>query len=197
MPPTANPASVPAPAPTTKPSTTGTITSTATVARIATDIRTSLPSRGLARAQASAIVTSWPRTARLTTTVRMPCTTIWANSPTTAETICATLVAASISSPGSPKVVLPVTAESWKTKYRTVNCRIDTTVTTAADRPSCTFQCRRIVEIAPSRISPTPRGRSGTTPGLTSGGPCATQPAQPGCGAPGSGGPDQPGAGGG
>jgi hypothetical protein len=41
---------------------------------------------------------------------------------------------------------------------------------TIAERPSIGPGLRRIVVTAPSRISPTPRGRRGITPGLTTGG---------------------------
>ena len=41
---------------------------------------------------------------------------------------------------------------------------------TMAERPSIGAGLRRMVVIAPSRISPTPSGRSGMTPGLTTGG---------------------------
>ena len=40
------------------------------------------------------------------------------------------------------------------------------TMTTSAETPSISLGSRRIEEIAPSRISPTPSGRSGMTPGL-------------------------------
>ena len=41
---------------------------------------------------------------------------------------------------------------------------------TTADSPSISRGCARIAEIAPSRISPTPSGRSGMMPGFGGGG---------------------------
>ncbi len=53
---------------------------------------------------------------------------------------------------------------------------------TTADRPSISAGWARMAEIAPSRISPTPSGRSGMMPGLGGGGGahCGCCP-QPGC----------------
>jgi hypothetical protein len=57
------------------------------------------------------------------------------------------------------------------------------TTATTAESPSMIAGWARMLEIAPSRISPTPSGRSGMTPGLGGGGGGAHCPqAGPGCG---------------
>ena len=128
-------------------------------------------SSGRNRAQVSLRVTSWPSTARPTTTVSIPVRTVWARK-----------VSATTTSP-PPRVPAsrPVRSELLRVAGSAV-LRLDTLdssrpentapmswliPTTTADRPSITFQCSRTVEIAPSRISPMPSGRSGITPGLT------------------------------
>ena len=47
---------------------------------------------------------------------------------------------------------------------------ISVTTATVSEMPSTVRQWARMVETAPSRISPTPSGRSGITPGLAAGG---------------------------
>ncbi len=54
------------------------------------------------------------------------------------------------------------------------------TTATTSEIPRTVRQWARMVETAPSRISPTPSGRSGITPGLAAGGG-AQGALQPGC----------------
>ena len=57
---------------------------------------------------------------------------------------------------------------------------ISVTTATVSEMPRTVRQWARMVETAPSRISPTPSGRSGITPGLAAGGGPPQLPPQPG-----------------
>ena len=90
----------------------------------------------------------------------------------------------------SPRVALgslraSVLAVSSRTKPWSRMTPIWVRTATASEMPRTVRQCVRMVETAPSRISPTPSGRSGITPGLAAGGGPPQLPPQPGVPCPG------------
>ena len=125
--------------------------------------------RGRVRSHASRADICWPRTARLTAAVRMPLSTRTANAVITASM--PPLVIAPASTVRSPSgsallVETEVSIASCSSSHFTGTLITWVSAATTAERPSMTRQCRRIAAIAPSRISPTPNGRSGMIPGF-------------------------------
>lgn len=129
---------------------------------------------GRASRQASESDTGFPSTALLVTMVSRAVATMVPSSETSStrpESSSAPRMAersSSVVAEGSSSAA--TSTESRSTKRCS---RISTTCVTTAiisDMPSTVRQCVRSVATAPSRISPTPSGRSGITPGLAAAG---------------------------
>ena len=142
----------------------------------------SVGTRGRVRSHAAAAAMRSPSTARLTTTVRMPVSSRAATSVTTTwipvadSALAGNANCASLDGSSKEKATSPVSCSSSQ-----VSGAVSSWVTTAttAESPSMMPGCERMLEMAPSRISPTPSGRSGITPGLGGGGAvhCGCEPA--------------------
>ncbi len=143
----------------------------------------SFSSWGRASRQASAVVTGLPSTAWLVTDVSSAVATMVPRrliSRMTTELSSVTPRAwVSSSSEALESLRAAVPAESLRTKPWSRMTAICVTTATASEMPRTVRQCVRMVETAPSRISPTPSGRSGITPGLAAGGGPPHCPPQP------------------
>jgi hypothetical protein len=106
----------------------------------------------------------------LTENVRMPVSSTCASTLMVLEIRKVTMVPPSRSRTSSSVTVpvgwVRVAPESFSSSQVITDWSSVETMTTRAETPSISFGSRRIEEIAPSRISPTPSGRRGMTPGF-------------------------------
>ncbi len=135
--------------------------------------------------QASPIDSRCPITARLTTTVSRPVRTSCTSSVSTVDSaVIASIPRFCRSPPGAPanpgevdiwsnSDIVPRSESHCSESHCSGSCSSVTAASTIADSPSIARGCARIAVIAPSRISVSPSGRSGTIPGL---GACGSHP---------------------
>ncbi len=135
---------------------------------------TSRSSRPRVAAQAWPAVVRRPSTASATTRTSRPLSTTVANRPKKVPRYVAKVIA--------PVSNVAIPPEGWSSprsrlsRPAAARARVTSTgttmnpVVTSAASPTIARGLRRMVLKAPSKRSPSPRGRSGTTPGLCTGG---------------------------